>query len=322
MPKRVIHGEGIWRSDKLARVEPSWVRAEYANLIPLALANGVFESNPRRIWSEVYSYNRNDISVQDVETVILPALVGVGLLFCWKDEDGKGWGYWPGIEKPGRLPGQSRRGRNEAVGPEPPAEELRKFLESNGIHKLPGFGFGLGLGSGSGLGKGSGITSSEAGASNKAKKTITQSGQETNLEAVKPLATLLAQRILENNHKSELSKETLRERRIEVWTIDLEKMVRLDGWTNDEIRQVIEFTQNDSFWRSNILSAAKLREKRDQLRLKMQEQQGREQGGTRGAPNPRGSNSGASKRPGPFIPAALRKPIPAAPNALRRTRED
>ncbi len=148
MPKRVIHGEGIWRSDNLARVEPLWVRAEYANLIPLALANGVFECNPRRVWSEVYSYNRNDISVQDVKTIILPALVGVGLLFCWKDEDGKGWGYWPGIEKPGRLPGKSRRGRNEAVGPEPPAEELRKFLESNGIHKLPGSGFGSGSGSG------------------------------------------------------------------------------------------------------------------------------------------------------------------------------
>ena len=154
MPKRVIHGEGIWRSDKLARVEPLWVRAEYANLIPLALANGVFECNPRRVWSEVYSYNRTDITVQDVKTVILPALVGVGLLFCWKDEDGKDWGYWPGIEKPGRLPGKSRRGRNEAVGPEPPPDELRKFLESNGIHKLPGSGFGSGFGTGSGLGSG------------------------------------------------------------------------------------------------------------------------------------------------------------------------
>ena len=268
MPKRVIHGEGIWRSDKLARVEPSWVRAEYANLIPLALANGVFECNPRRVWSEVYSYNRPDIAVQDVETIILPALVGVGLLFCWKDEDGKGWGYWPGIEKPGRLPGKSRRGRNEAVGPEPPVEELRKFLESNGIHKLPGFGSGFG----SGFGKGSGITSSEAGASDEAKKPITQSGRETLLDAVRPLATLLAQRILENNPKSELRDEKLRERRIKAWTIDLEKMVRLDGWTNDEIRQVIEFTQNDPFWRANILSAGKLREQRDRLRLKMQKQ--------------------------------------------------
>ena len=42
------------------------------------------------------------------------------------------------------------------------------------------------------------------------------------------------------------------------------------------------------------------------------------QGGTHAAPNPSGSNSRAGKRPGPFIPAACRKSIPPAPNALRR----
>ncbi len=186
MPKRVIHGEGVWRSDKLARVQPLWARAEYVNLIPLALANGVFECNARRVWSEVYSYNRPDITVQDVETVILPALVRVGLLFCWKDEDGKGWGYWPGIEKPGRLPGKSRRGRNEAVGPEPPAEELRKFLESNGIHKLPGFGFGSGIGFGSGSGSGKGDAQAQAPSRSAFKGThleITQGQDEILAEA-------------------------------------------------------------------------------------------------------------------------------------------
>ncbi len=150
--------------------------------------------------------------------------------------------------------------------------------------------------------------------------TSSPSEKEAQFQAVRPLATLLARRILENNPKSELSKEKLRERRIKAWTIDLEKMVRLDGWTNDEIRQVIEFSQSDSFWRSNILSAGKLREKRDQLKLKMQEQQGREQGGTRGTSSTSGNSSGAGKRAGPHIPAALRKPIPATPNALTRPR--
>jgi len=102
--------------------------------------------------------------------------------------------------------------------------------------------------------------------------TLSPSEKESYLEAVRPLATLLAQRILENNPKSELRDEKLRERRIKTWTIDLEMMVRLDGWTKDEIQQAIEFTQNDSFWRANILSAGKLRAQRDQLRLKMQEQ--------------------------------------------------
>ena len=29
MPKRVVDGEGLWRSDKLARVQPAPWRAEY-----------------------------------------------------------------------------------------------------------------------------------------------------------------------------------------------------------------------------------------------------------------------------------------------------
>lgn len=157
MPKRVIDGEGIWRSDKLARVEPEWVRAEYANLIPSALANGVFEANPRRVWSQVYSYNRPEIDLEDVE-MILGAFKKVGLLFSWLDPSGKVWGFWVGIEKSGRLPPPSRlKQRHEVVGPVPPAEELQKYIEStngsqwlaNGYH---GFGFGFGSGSGSGTG--------------------------------------------------------------------------------------------------------------------------------------------------------------------------
>lgn len=40
MPKRIVDGEGLWRSDKLSEVTPAWIKAEYANLVPLALANG------------------------------------------------------------------------------------------------------------------------------------------------------------------------------------------------------------------------------------------------------------------------------------------
>ncbi len=155
MPKRILDGEGIWRSDKLARVEPVWMRAEYANLIPLALANGVLEANPRRIWSQVYAYNRTDITTQDVEK-ILEEFGRVGLLFRWVHEDGKIWGFWTNIKKPGRLPSQSRLNKkHETTGPEPPTEELEKYTKStngnqwltNGRHGL-GLGFGLGTGSG------------------------------------------------------------------------------------------------------------------------------------------------------------------------------
>ena len=151
MPKRIVDGEGVWRSGKLARVEPVRARAEYANLIPLALANGSFECSTRLVWSQVYSFNRPDVSHEDVE-IFLKAFEEARLLFRWTDADGKQWGYFVGIDKPGRLPGKSRKGKNEKIGAEPPQEQLRKFLEVFGIQKFPGSGFGFGPGSGSGTG--------------------------------------------------------------------------------------------------------------------------------------------------------------------------
>jgi len=134
MPKRIINGEALWRSDKLAKVNPPKFRAEYANILPLALANGVFEVNPSRVWSEVYSYNRTDVSRGEVAK-ILQAFEDVGLLFRWTDDTGKAWGYWTGSEKPGRLPSRSMRKHYE-VGPTPPQDQLSAYLQRNG-HSRP-----------------------------------------------------------------------------------------------------------------------------------------------------------------------------------------
>jgi hypothetical protein len=69
MNKRILDGTGVWKSDRIARIQPEWIRAEYANWIPLALANGRFEADARRIWATVYSYNRPDISLDDAEEI-------------------------------------------------------------------------------------------------------------------------------------------------------------------------------------------------------------------------------------------------------------
>jgi hypothetical protein len=108
MPARIVDGDALWRSDKLTQVNPSSYRAEYANMIPLALADGTFECNPRRVWADVYSYNRPDITVDMVED-ILNEFERVGLLSRKSDEKGKIWGFWIGIEK--RLPSESTRDR-------------------------------------------------------------------------------------------------------------------------------------------------------------------------------------------------------------------
>ena len=49
-------------------------------------------------------------------------------------------------------------------------------------------------------------------------------------------------------------------------------MLDRDGRTEQEIHGAIEWCQQDEFWRSNILSMPKLREKYDQLRLQAQRQ--------------------------------------------------
>lgn len=108
MPARIIDGEALWRSDKLSKVEPPNFRAEYANMIPLALADGTFECNPRRVWSDVYAYNRPDIDIETV-SAILDEFERVGLLTRKGDEKGKIWGFWVGIEA--RLPSESTRDR-------------------------------------------------------------------------------------------------------------------------------------------------------------------------------------------------------------------
>lgn len=167
MNKRILDGTGVWKSDKIARILPEWIRAEYANWIPLALANGSFEADTRRIWATVYSYNRPGISFDDAEE-IKGEFCRAGLLFLWPDEaSGKIWGYFTGIEKPGRLPAKSRLDKkHEPIGPIPPADALRSYIELTRSKALDaavvsqwlasgclGFGFGSGIGIGLGVGK-------------------------------------------------------------------------------------------------------------------------------------------------------------------------
>jgi hypothetical protein len=127
MPKRIVDGEALWGSDTLALVKPESIRSEYANLIPLALANGVFECDHRHIWTAVYSFNRPSVTQDEVNSM-LNEFERVKLLFRWRDqESGKLWGFWVKIDKPGRLPAPTRQG-HEKLGPNPPEDLLRAFL--------------------------------------------------------------------------------------------------------------------------------------------------------------------------------------------------
>jgi len=119
----MVEGEGIWLSDKIAKL-PEKFRAEYANILPLAMADGIFKCEPRRVWSTVYSYNRPEISVEYV-TEMLNVMEGIGLIFR-AELDGQKWAFFIGIDKPGRLPEPSKRGRYTTSGLHP--ESIRTMF--------------------------------------------------------------------------------------------------------------------------------------------------------------------------------------------------
>jgi len=55
-----------------------------------------------------------------------------------------------------------------------------------------------------------------------------------------------------------------------LWADDINKIIRLDGRSEELVLQVIEFSQSSDFWKSNILSPGKLRGKFTTLKLQME----------------------------------------------------
>lgn len=78
------------------------------------------------------------------------------------------------------------------------------------------------------------------------------------------LCDLLISKMLLNNPKVRLPKNK------SDWEGVIDLMLTKDKRTEKEIESVINFCQSDGFWKTNILSTAKLREKFDQLFLKME----------------------------------------------------
>jgi hypothetical protein len=76
------------------------------------------------------------------------------------------------------------------------------------------------------------------------------------------LSKLLLQKIKTNN-------PGYKEPDLQSWACHIDLMIRKDNRKPDDIEKVIIFAQSDSFWISNILSTAKLREKYDQLTMRM-----------------------------------------------------
>ncbi|WAW14767.1 hypothetical protein [Peptostreptococcus equinus] len=76
------------------------------------------------------------------------------------------------------------------------------------------------------------------------------------------LSYLLLSLIRDHNPK-------FKEPNMDNWCGHVDKMIRIDKRSVEEIEKVIRWSQGNDFWYKNILSTAKLREKFDQLYLQM-----------------------------------------------------
>jgi hypothetical protein len=75
------------------------------------------------------------------------------------------------------------------------------------------------------------------------------------------LSNLLLDLMTANNSKT-------KQPYIQTWCDEINKIHRIDGNSYDDIEALIRWTQNDSFWKTNILSPVKLRKQFAQLWLK------------------------------------------------------
>lgn len=81
------------------------------------------------------------------------------------------------------------------------------------------------------------------------------------------LSSLLADLIASNNPNNRSIKQGSREKSVQGWATDIDRMLRLDERTPEEVERIIRWSQTDSFWQANILSGSALRKQFDKLSM-------------------------------------------------------
>jgi predicted phage replisome organizer len=86
------------------------------------------------------------------------------------------------------------------------------------------------------------------------------------------LSKYLFERMRQNNPEA-------KEPNFQTWSNQIRLMIERDNRKPEQIRNMIDWCQNDSFWKTNILSTKKLRDKYDQLKVRALEDYNRQSGG-------------------------------------------
>jgi hypothetical protein len=111
--------------------------------------------------------------------------------------------------------------------------------------------------------------------SSESKKSEYLQENEINHSVSKARAIFLTKKLIDlitaNNSRAAVPKKDLKDKLFNKWLTSIERLNRLGpigakesenkGYSWDEIKKIIEFSQDNDFWKSNILSASKLRKK-------------------------------------------------------------
>ena len=86
-------------------------------------------------------------------------------------------------------------------------------------------------------------------------------------------AEYMAKRILREFPNYRELTEKKKDTTLKRWASDIEKLLRIDNVDFEQFKDVLAFSQTDNFWKDNIRSGTKLREKYDELAIKMRKGQ-------------------------------------------------
>lgn len=130
MPNRIINGESVWASDKIAACAtpvPATTGVYYTWFYCLADVNGSFECTSTRVIHGKIAMQLPFLSLENTEQ-ILHDFHREGLLFVWTT-DGKRYGHWSKSEEKSAMP-KSLKKRYKPAAPPVPQKEYSEYLKN------------------------------------------------------------------------------------------------------------------------------------------------------------------------------------------------
>lgn len=202
---------------------------------------GIGTANPKQLIGFAFP-NDEDVTVADFPRLRTEVSECYGTV--WYEVDGRPYFAIPTWDEHQK---NERRAKGRHPGP-----DLGKRIDTE-MHGDSAQCVGSsGTGTGEHRNRGTGDSSSEVASAT--------SDQEITRPEVEHLCSRLADRIEANGSK----RPTITKR----WRDACRLMLDNDGRTVEQIEYLIDWSQHDEFWRGNVLSMPKLREKFDQLRIK------------------------------------------------------